>query len=208
MDCQMPVQDGYEATREIRSRETDGEHIPIVALTANTMKDDDLQCKAAGMDDYVTKPIDRELLENCLVRWLGDGAQWQATTTLKVLALPSAPPVDMPALKVLVEGDLEFGRELIHSFIDSCSATLQEIRLALLQMDITRISRAAHALKGAGSNLHAAGVTVAAENLENAALAEDRKLLPALSEALCQEVAQTIDYLRTQTDIVLNSSVA
>ena len=66
MDCQMPVLDGYAATREIRARERAARRIPIVALTANTMKDDDLKCKAAGMDDHLSKPLDRERLAKCL----------------------------------------------------------------------------------------------------------------------------------------------
>jgi signal transduction histidine kinase/DNA-binding response OmpR family regulator len=71
MDCQMPILDGYEATREIRSLETGVQRIPIVALTAHAMKDDDLKCKAAGMDDHLTKPLDRERLRGCLEQFMG-----------------------------------------------------------------------------------------------------------------------------------------
>jgi signal transduction histidine kinase/CheY-like chemotaxis protein len=71
MDCQMPELDGYEATREIRHRERGRQHIPIVALTAHAMKDDDLKCKAAGMDDHLSKPLDRERLRLCLDHYLG-----------------------------------------------------------------------------------------------------------------------------------------
>jgi signal transduction histidine kinase/ActR/RegA family two-component response regulator len=66
MDCQMPVLDGYAATREIRARERNGERIPIVALTANAMPKDELECRQAGMDDHLAKPIDRTELARCL----------------------------------------------------------------------------------------------------------------------------------------------
>jgi CheY-like chemotaxis protein len=71
MDCQMPILDGYEATREIRSLEGGAQRIPIVALTAHAMKDDDLKCKEAGMDDHLTKPLDRERLQGCLEQFIG-----------------------------------------------------------------------------------------------------------------------------------------
>jgi two-component system, sensor histidine kinase and response regulator len=75
MDCQMPVMDGYEATREIRTLEAGQRRIPIVALTAHAMKDDDVKCFAAGMDGHLTKPLDRERLQTCLEQFLdGEGA--------------------------------------------------------------------------------------------------------------------------------------
>jgi CheY-like chemotaxis protein len=73
MDCQMPVMDGYEASRHIRSNEPPDQRIPIIALTADAMKGADAQCLAAGMDDYLSKPLDRAKLAACLERWLKTG---------------------------------------------------------------------------------------------------------------------------------------
>jgi CheY-like chemotaxis protein len=82
MDCQMPVMDGYEASRQIRSRETGDQHIPIVALTAHAMKGSDEECVAAGMDDYLSKPIDRDKLRICLERWLRIAGNTDADDTV------------------------------------------------------------------------------------------------------------------------------
>jgi CheY-like chemotaxis protein len=70
MDCQMPKLDGYDAAREIRKRESDGRHIPIIAVTANCMTTDRDACLEAGMDDYVTKPLRNGELEAALGRWV------------------------------------------------------------------------------------------------------------------------------------------
>ena len=72
MDCQMPIMDGFETTRKIRERESGGRRIPVIALTAHAMKGADNECRAAGMDDYLSKPIDREQLQQALSRWLND----------------------------------------------------------------------------------------------------------------------------------------
>jgi len=69
MDCQMPVMDGYEATKAIRGRETTGTRVPILALSANSIGEQRERCSEAGIDDFVAKPIRYELLQEKIVQW-------------------------------------------------------------------------------------------------------------------------------------------
>ena len=110
MDCQMPIKDGYSATREWRQIETARSltPLPIIAMTANAMAGDRQKCLDAGMDDYLSKPVDRRLLELCLARWLqrspqrAPGAQSNGTTATPPATRPVAavaPEPSPPALE-------------------------------------------------------------------------------------------------------------
>ena len=141
MDCQMPNMDGYEATRAIRKVEDGKRHIPIVALTAHAMKGAEEKCRAAGMDDYLTKPIDRAKLEACLDQHLlstgttGSMPALESTQTLlsrrPVIENPPAPPVDWDALLAFIDGDVAFARELAESFVGIGEKALAVIAAAL-----------------------------------------------------------------------------
>jgi PAS domain S-box-containing protein len=166
MDCQMPIMDGFEATRRIRERETTGFRLPIIAVSANVMNADRDRCMAAGMDAHLGKPLDPAQLSETLSRFLKSAA--------------APPAVDLAALQDLTGGDADFQRELIATFVASGDQCLKEILQALEDSDLGRVGTRAHALKGASANIHAHPLSRAAGQLENAARAEAREQVPGL----------------------------
>ncbi|MDE1922946.1 MAG: PAS domain-containing protein, partial [Gammaproteobacteria bacterium] len=177
MDCQMPVMDGFLATERIREQERargEGTRLPIIALSANVANEDLERCTAAGMDAHLCKPIDAEQLRACLNRFLGPAH--------------ASPPVDLRALHELTEGDVEFERELIDTFIASGDKNLADIRDALRSRDFETIGRRAHALRSASANIHAGELSAAASHLESAvrsrAVDQIDTLVRSLSEQL------------------------
>ncbi|MBC7983499.1 MAG: response regulator [Candidatus Obscuribacterales bacterium] len=213
MDCQMPVMDGYEATREIRRREHGGRHIPIIAVTAHAMAGAAEECFAAGMDAYQSKPLDRNLLQQCLQKWLDAStdnvatvAQASSETVNAIISREVTPtltpppsavaePVDWNKIDETCDGDVEFALELASTFAESGEQSLQQIKEALAANDLTAAQRAAHSLKGASGSIGANVVRAVAADLEIAAKRGDASTAALLFDALRSEISRANQFL-------------
>ena len=169
MDLQMPVMDGITATRKIRELKTNSD-IPIIALTANAMSGDRERCEAAGMDGYLTKPLEVDRLRAVLTKFgmaKEDGAA-TAPSEPKSAATPGSqrPPVDLRAFNDVIGDDPEFAREIIATFIHSGEQQMAEISAAIANGQRDALAKAAHKLKGACANIHALALQTFAHRLE------------------------------------------
>ncbi len=171
MDCQMPEMDGFEATAEIRKRdEQDGIHTPVIAVTAHAMKGDRERCLAAGMDDYVSKPVRSEDLKAALDRWLQkvSAPQFNVPPPIATPALPvtGRETFDMQQALARVDGDRELLGELAALFLEEYPRFLAQIQEAINKNDSSALSYAAHTLKGSVGNFAATDAFEAAFTLE------------------------------------------
>ena len=151
MDCQMPEMDGYEATAIIRAQEGGLHRIPIVAMTANAMSGDRERCLAAGMDDYLPKPIERARLAEILAKWV------------PLRSAPPSPTEQAPAPPGASR------HELTALFLEDAPARVAELEAAVRHGDRDALRRAAHQLKGTAATVGATDVARSAADLERAA---------------------------------------
>jgi CheY-like chemotaxis protein len=188
MDLQMPEMGGLEATAAIREHEAaSGGHVPIIAMTAHAMKGDRERALAAGMDEYLTKPLDsRQLCE---------------TVERVAAGLAAAAPAETQALQAAVlariGGDVDLLADISRLFIDGAPRHLASIRAAIDAGDAEALQRAAHALKGAAANFDAADLVASARRLEEIGRTRDLAAAETAWNALTVEMQHLLDALAT-----------
>ncbi len=155
MDCQMPELDGYQATTMLREKETvSGQHLPVIALTANAMVGDKEKCLKAGMDDYLSKPIKPDKLLGMLTEWTNTPINNKSTETDTAIVETSSDIMDWERLHMFTDGDPDMEKELIDMFF----LYSQESLAALKDHENGSNQdweKAAHKLKGSAANLGA-----------------------------------------------------
>lgn len=165
MDCQMPIMDGYQATRLIRQQQNQGSYLPIIALTANALEGDRARCLQAGMDDYLTKPYSLTQLQQMLSRWLPEKGPALDSTAETVSANVTGPAentlttLNMKQLEQVRDLDPSGSDALLHkilqTFLDTASESICQIEQAIIQEDTESLRRTAHSLKSSCANIGA-----------------------------------------------------
>jgi CheY-like chemotaxis protein len=160
MDVAMPVMDGLEATRAIRALGDPIARVPVIAMTANALAADEKRCREAGMDDYLTKPIERANLLVTLTRWLGP------------LEEPRPAIDETVVVRLLQEVEPAALRRLLGVFIDEAASRVARIEAAAARLDsseaIAQIEHESHALKGSAVTFGAAALAARAASIETA----------------------------------------
>jgi two-component system sensor histidine kinase/response regulator len=178
MDCQMPVVDGFEATRRLRAAERsadEGAHVPVVALTANALAGDREACLEAGMDDYLSKPFTMAQLAETVSRWLpsapaGEAVSVQPSPEAMARPEPQQPRLDPEALKAVRAlqrpGAPDLVQKVVSLYLESAEELILGLQRAAAGRDPEALTSCAHGLKSASANVGATRLSVLCKSLE------------------------------------------
>ncbi|QDC43626.1 PAS domain S-box protein [Methylophilus medardicus] len=198
MDCQMPVMDGFEATRTIRKQEQgSGQHMPIVAMTANAMNGDREQCFEAGMDAYLTKPVNIQALQETLQKWIPENTHSDIEAVSPLLD-PALEQLDIARLSALFDGDADEIKAILQAFLSSLPALSAELSDACSQADLDTIRKVAHHLYGAASNIGVNRIAKVCALIEERVSHQQVTQLDSLRTLLTEETDQFATFIQAE----------
>jgi CheY-like chemotaxis protein/HPt (histidine-containing phosphotransfer) domain-containing protein len=176
-DLHMPEMDGYELAAAVRQAEAGSHHVPILALTANALQGEASRAKAAGMDGYLTKPLQLDALKAALDKWLDHYEAVKAVRSPAEKAPPDMAPastVDLSVLTALIGDDTQVMCELLSDYLASVRRLTGELRSHSLNGEARHVGAIAHKLKSSSRSVGALALGDLCNELENAGRAEDR----------------------------------
>lgn len=188
MDCMMPEMDGYQTTREIRQGVTDDSEIPIIAMTAAAMPGDREKCLAAGMSDYLSKPIKTNELYEMIRRYLpmATTPKMESMAASQTAPVPSknvmghSEGVDLSVFEKAADGDRDFVLQMLQMAVNEIQGKLPRLRKSIEEQKISNTVRIAHSLKGNAMNLRDEAMTELCLKMENAAKYDNVELCQRL----------------------------
>lgn len=187
MDCQMPEMDGYEATKEIRQRQEGRLHTPIIAMTANALEGDREKCLAAGMDDYISKPINIKELKTVLEKW--------------VTPVCSAKLKEFRELVGTEEEYQAFLAQLFPTYINDIPGYLADLAAGMKESDLAKVQHAAHAAKGSSGNVGAYPLMSLAARVEQQGREGKKEGLDELYAGMQEE----FEHVKESMQLILDS---
>jgi PAS domain S-box-containing protein len=197
MDIQMPVMDGFEATKAIRSLPSPMSQVPIIALTANATKKDVDQCLTSGMNNCIAKPFTPEDLYNVLLKYVSPATPAPALQQ----ATGIASDIDLSYLKTISNNNTKFIEEMIEAFLTSIPKSIEDIRNFSNQNNFTELARAVHKIK---PSLTLMGLQelkdLAVDMEEKIKLHKNYSDLKGKSETLCSKLEASLNKLKLYSE--------
>jgi HPt (histidine-containing phosphotransfer) domain-containing protein len=189
MDMQMPVMGGIEATRGIRQGDSlvRNKQIPVIAMTANAMISDRQACLEAGMNDYISKPVNRHELADIIGKWLDrDGANKDNKDCGEIKDVADIPVFDKVGLRQLMMDDADLVETVISAFLEDTPNQIRDVRGFIEKEDGKNSEIIAHAIKGSAATVRGESMSQVASRMEKAAKTGDldkaNDLLPKLED--------------------------
>ncbi|WP_372832004.1 ATP-binding protein [Pontibacterium sp.] len=202
-DLHMPEMDGYQLTAAIRAQQQGARPLPIIALTANALKGEDERCRAAGMNDYLSKPVQLATLNLMLEKWLTPADIASEAVKSSDNVAQNAEPVDISVLEALVGDDVALIEDLLHEFYRTTTRHVTAMTEAWQAGDIERVRIAAHTLKSSSFSVGAKALGELCVQLEQAARTTDQCAVDNLVPAFTDEVEVVLTFVKTRLGYTL-----